>query len=430
MKTMATNASLRSDARHRGGLHILRLGRPFILMVAAVAFFGSAGSTALAADRYWAGTGTNNWATANAWSSTDGGTGNQTWATGDSAFFTNNTTNTQVRIISSVNINGGVTSNATTNGGWVTLYSTNTNAAFTGSGGFTGDFRLYTISNSVDVSFGHSGGFNGTLSLGLNSAGTAVDGPVVFENTGATSTATSILMNSGLARMSLHNAFAGNTMTIGSLSGNQSGAVISTSGATLGTRTLSVNQATNNSFAGLLTEAGPTTALALTKAGVGTLTLSQANSYTGATTISDGTLALSGTGSIASSTAIQIGPGAELDVTGLAASSYTVPGTGLTFDLPNTGAAGLLDATGKTLNLNSANVVFNFTTLSELVYVLANYDTLNGTFATAAPAGYAYDYGYNGGTAVALVPVPEPGAVVLLGAGLPTILWWAWRRRT
>ncbi len=385
-------------------------------------------SAARAADRYWAGTGTNNWATVSTWSSTDGGAGNQTWAAGDSAFFTNNTTNTQVRIISPVNINGGVTNNATTNGGWVTLYATNTNAAFTGSGGFTGDFRLYTNSDLNDVSFAHGGGFNGTLSLGLTSSATASAGPVVFENTGATSAATRILMNSDLARMSLFNAYAGSAMTIGELSGNRPGAVITTAGPTTGVRTLSVNQATSTSFAGLLTEAGPTTALAVSKAGAGTLTLTQANTYTGATTISGGTLALSGAGGISSGSSIRIGAGAELDLTGLTAVSYILPSTGLTFGLPSTGDSGLLDATGKTLDLNSAGVTFDYTTLSELVYVLANYGSLSGTFATAAPTGYQYDYGHHGGTAVALVAVPEPSAVFLLGASLPPLLWLIRRR--
>jgi hypothetical protein len=52
-----------------------------------------------------------------------------------------------------------------------------------------------------------------------------------------------------------------------------------------------------------------------------------------------------------------------------------------------------------------------------------------GAFATPAPTGYQYDYTYNGGTAVALVVVPEPGALILLGTSLPTLLWWVWRRR-
>jgi autotransporter-associated beta strand protein len=385
--------------------------------------------TARAAELYWAGTGTANWATASAWSATEGAAGSLNWAAGDSAFFTNNTPNTQVRITSAVSI-GRVTSTATTNGGWVTLYSTNTNAAFTGSGGFTGDFRLYTNGSSVDVSFAHSGGFNGTLALGQSSTGAASAGPVVFEHAGATSVSTKILMNSSLARMSLHNAYANGTMTIGELGGNQSGAVITTSGTlSLGTRTLAVDQSTSTSFAGLLTEAGPTTPLALSKRGAGTLSLSQANTYTGPTTITGGTLALSGSGSIAGSSSIQIGAAAKLDVSGLTAGSFSVPSTGLAFELPMTGAAGLLDATGKTLDLNTASVTFSHTSLNEMVYVLANYGTLSGAFATPAPTGYQYDYTYNGGTAVALVVVPEPGALILLGTSLPTLLWWVWRRR-
>ena len=55
----------------------------------------------------------------------------------------------------------------------------------------------------------------------------------------------------------------------------------------------------------------------LTKLGPGTLTLSGANTYVGATVVSDGTLALSSSGSIASSSGIAISGGATFDVTAL-----------------------------------------------------------------------------------------------------------------
>jgi autotransporter-associated beta strand protein len=69
----------------------------------------------------------------------------------------------------------------------------------------------------------------------------------------------------------------------------------------------------------------------LTKNGIGTLTLSGANTYTGPTTINAGTLALSGGGSIAGSLIISIGGGATLSaVNGLIlGSTQTLAGDGI-----------------------------------------------------------------------------------------------------
>lgn len=63
----------------------------------------------------------------------------------------------------------------------------------------------------------------------------------------------------------------------------------------------------------------------LTKLGAGTLTFSDANTYTGATTINAGTLSLASTGSIATSSTIDVGSGATLNVS--AVSGWTVGDT-------------------------------------------------------------------------------------------------------
>ncbi|HZT21837.1 MAG TPA: autotransporter-associated beta strand repeat-containing protein [Verrucomicrobiae bacterium] len=62
----------------------------------------------------------------------------------------------------------------------------------------------------------------------------------------------------------------------------------------------------------------------LTQAGSGVLTLTAANTYSGATFITAGTLALTNAGSIASSTNINLANGAMLDVSGTTASSMTL----------------------------------------------------------------------------------------------------------
>ena len=87
---------------------------------------------------------------------------------------------------------------------------------------------------------------------------------------------------------------------------------------------LTVSSSPTN-FAGVLSGSG-----SLVKAGSGTLTLANANTYTGNTTISAGTLVLSGSGSIASSTNISVAGGATLDVSGL--SSTFALGSGKTLN--------------------------------------------------------------------------------------------------
>ncbi len=79
-------------------------------------------------------------------------------------------------------------------------------------------------------------------------------------------------------------------------------------------KTATVEVTTNN-----LTVAGASTATsgALTKTGAGTLTLTDANLYSGNTTVSRGTLALSGSGSFAASPQITVATGATLDVSGV-----------------------------------------------------------------------------------------------------------------
>jgi autotransporter-associated beta strand protein len=84
----------------------------------------------------------------------------------------------------------------------------------------------------------------------------------------------------------------------------------------------------------------------LTKQGAGTLTLSAANTYTGATTVSTGTLALSDGGLIANSSTINVASAATLSVTGVTPTTFTV---GATQTL--TGAGTIL-ATGKTVVAN------------------------------------------------------------------------------
>jgi autotransporter-associated beta strand protein len=81
----------------------------------------------------------------------------------------------------------------------------------------------------------------------------------------------------------------------------------------LGTATLTTGDATNTTFSGIMSGNG-----GLAKPGVGSFTLSGANTYTGATTINAGTLQLSGGATIAGTSAVTLAnvAGATLDLNG------------------------------------------------------------------------------------------------------------------
>jgi len=86
----------------------------------------------------------------------------------------------------------------------------------------------------------------------------------------------------------------------------------------------------------------------LTKVGTGILTLTEANTYTGTTTISAGTLALTGSGSIATSSSVA--DNATFDISGITAGSTAI--TSLS-------GSGGVTLGGKTLEISSASGTFS-----------------------------------------------------------------------
>jgi len=267
-----------------------------------------------------------------------------------------------------------------------------------------------------------------------------------------------------------------------------SGGVLSASGLTLGSNTLYFNGGTlqakgtggasvsgaggivlvgpgtvdTNTFASTISSviAGPG---ALTKSGVGTLTLTGANTYTGATTISNGTLKLTGTGSIASSPIIDVaslgifdvstvtggytlGAGQTLKGYGTVIGPMTAAGTvapgsstgvlsvtgdatlngTFSVDVETGGASDLLAVSGN-LALGPASIlsIVNILqlNLAKSPYTIATYGTQSGTFAggTNLPGAWTVDYGVTTPNAITLVPEPATLALMALG-GLGLIL--------
>jgi autotransporter-associated beta strand protein len=127
-----------------------------------------------------------------------------------------------------------------------------------------------------------------TMTLTLSGANTYTGATEVNTGTLALTGAGSVAGSSGLT-------LADNTTL--DISGSNSGASVkslnstfATSSVVLGSKTLTVANAAANTFAGVISGSG-----GFTKTGVGTLTLSNAHTYTGTTTVADGVLKITGT---------------------------------------------------------------------------------------------------------------------------------------
>lgn len=98
----------------------------------------------------------------------------------------------------------------------------------------------------------------------------------------------------------------GNSVTIGGLATHATPGSVFVENANASNATLTVNQASDSTFAGVLQDGTGGGALGLTKSGTGVLTLSGNNIFTGTATINAGTLALSGGSTIADATTVSL----------------------------------------------------------------------------------------------------------------------------
>ncbi|NBV21196.1 MAG: hypothetical protein EBS05_04645, partial [Proteobacteria bacterium] len=176
------------------------------------------------------------------------------------------------------------------------------------------------------------------------------------------------------------NTFAANTLA-------SSGSITNSGAAT----TLTVGgSGGSSSFGGVISGA-----LALTKSGAGTLTLTAANTYSGNTTVSAGTLALSGSGSVASTPNITVAAGATFDVS--AVSSALTLGSSQTLTASGSGSVGTLaTTTGAGLTLGSTGPL-QFTAYDGVNAPL----TVSGAGSLTLAAGNAVTVTVNGTALVA-----------------------------
>ncbi len=156
------------------------------------------------------------------------------------------------------------------------------------------------------------------------------DGDVVLNSLDSENGAPDVNMSGG--RFILSSPFAGQTATIGNLTGT-AGTINPQYNATTGVRTLQVNQTTNGVFGGNIQDGGGNRFVGLTKTGAASLTLSgSANDYSGTTTIADGTLVAQGGSAI--------GDLSTVDLADLSTASMQVAATEQVGALNGGGASG------------------------------------------------------------------------------------------
>ena len=235
---------------------------------------------------------------------------------------------------------------------------------------------------------------NGSGALTLSNANTytgattLTEGNLTLNGSGTLGDGSSLTMSADTALTIAEDA---GSKSIGALSSSAS-----SSSLALNNNTLTVNQASDATFAGVISGSG-----GLSKSGSGTLTLSNANTYAGATTLSDGNLVLSGTGTLGNGSSLAMSADTALTIAedagaksigdlSSSASSSTIALNNNTLTVnqaSNATFAGVISGSGGftkngsgALTLSSANTYAGATTLSGGELILSGSGTLgNGS---------------------------------------------------
>lgn len=220
--------------------------------------------------------------------------------------------------------------------------------------------------------------------------------------------------------------FSAGSETIGSLAGTSSSAVLnigdytSSSSATppntlyAGTFTVGYNNATT-SFAGKITGTHAGTDAIFTKIGTGILTLSGANTYTGATAITAGGIVISnaaGLGATGAGNGTVVSSGAGLGLSGgiaVGAEALTLNGTGIA-----------ANPTGALRNISGANSFAGAITLGSGSTITTSVGTLTLT-GGITNGGNLLTFDGAGNTAVSTAAITGAGGLTKNGAGTLTL---------
>jgi autotransporter-associated beta strand protein len=341
-----------------------------------------------------------------------------------------------------VTLSGGGYSNSNAASLGTVSFTTNTSGGLTKVG--TGTLNLtgantYTGTTTLN---------QGTLTVGTGGTLGATTAPLSVNNTNTTAAGTATILNL---------ATAANT-TVGSLSGSISTPTSGTNTATINTqtgRTLTVNQTTDGTYAGVIAGAGNVTLGSLS---TNKLTLTAANLYSGTTTVNAGTLIAANTTalgtsnvSIGASGTLAIGAGAssqELDMNGTFTNNGTVTmniysnahadGLHTTTDadfIKFTGSDRLISLTGN-FTIGAPNSTTNLSGVLGLGDAFELFDWNNissGNRASSATftlpslqTGYSWDTsnilgGALGANIGYVMVVPEPSRIILMFVGFSAL---------
>jgi autotransporter-associated beta strand protein len=267
------------------------------------------------------------------------------------------------------------------------------------------------------VAFDFTMGISATYRLGV-AVDTVADGTyapnyVGLYNSGVGTVFSSLLTRDGTPDMAIFeiDAVAGDTFTAAmwQLSGARSAAAFSLITFDVSRYNLNVTSGvqTNSSVLG----GAPA---ALLKTGAGTMVLTGASTYTGATTISNGTLSLDGAGAISTNSAVAIASGAAFDVTGSSAP------TNINRTFAGLSGAGTLHGGGGTVTVNKTSGSDTFSGVISGAQGLIKEGA--GTLALGGASSYSGATAVNAGTLLiangAALGATSGGATVASGAQL------------
>lgn len=215
-----------------------------------------------------------------------------------------------VTIAGTLDLNANsITLNGLSGAGSITSSAAGSISLTAGANNRTSTFNGTIANGSGTIALTKTG--TGTLTLGGSNTftgGVTINGGALqLANAGSLNSSTPNTVTFGpSAAVGTKLQLNGYSVTIGALATNATPGTVIIENANSLAATLTVNQATNTTFAGVLQNGTGAGTLGLTKSGAGTLTLTGNNTFTGTATISAGTLALSGGAAIADGAAVSL----------------------------------------------------------------------------------------------------------------------------
>ena len=338
-------------------------------------------------------------------------------------------------------LNTSATVNAGAGGAWL-LDPYNITIAGSGASGtsyaetFTAEQTSIILASSINASL--NAGTSVTISTGGATPGGDSGDITVSAAITKTAGGNATLTLSAYRNVTLSSTISSTVGTLGVTITSTTGAFSGTGNLTLLGGALSITQAISGTYSGIISGGG-----ALTKAGVGTLTLSNANTYSGATTISAGTLSVTGTlrsgtysNNISNSGTLSIGTtnqtlsgiisgtgaltkvgGGTLTLRGTNtyAGGTTVSAGSLVLDHLSTGTvlsdSGAVTINGGNLQLNDSTETVGAVTLtSGAIFISTSGNTLTGT-------SYTFNIGNGLSLFIAAILSGPEATLTKLGAG-------------